>query len=807
YMYSLNKDVSFLIDSWLEWESTVLEPSISGFLKAAKGDAASLSLKNSLSYLNAVLSQQNYLCSKESLNLPDIVIWADLYPLFKASMLPEVSDLSHLQKWLSSLNNQSSLNKAFLTLSKGSFKEVNVTADEIAAAYTHWLKGKDSFPSPNTSKGPVLPKKGEKNVLITSALPYVNNIPHLGNIIGSVLSADVFARYCRARGYNTLYICGTDEYGTATETKAISMKVTPKEICDKYHKLHSEIYKWFNISFDYFGRTSTAKQTEIAQNIFLKLYTQDLVFVDSVEQLFCASCERFLADRFVEGICPLCQYEDARGDQCDKCGKLINAAELKQPQCKLCRATPHLKSSKHLFLNLPKLEESVKKHVDKVTATGHWSNTAKVIANSWLREGLKPRCITRDLKWGIPVPLKGFTDKVFYVWFDAPIGYLSITANYTDKWEQWWKQPDIVQLYQFMAKDNVPFHSIMFPACLIGSKDKYTVISHLAATEYLNYEDVKFSKSRGIGVFGDDAKDTGLPSDIWRFYLLYLRPEAQDTFFNWNDLMLKINSELLNNLGNFINRGLTFISNNFEGCIPEMLLEDGDKKLIAEVDYELKNYIQCMEKTRLRDAIKYMLNISRIGNQYIQSNKPWKLVKASASEKLRAGTVLGLSANICCLLCTLMEPYMPDTCNSLKIQLNTQPIHHVLVDNFVCLLPPGHKIGKPGPLFKKIEQEVINELKAKYAGRQTPDKESSSASVKICAANCLPKELSPEEMANLERLVAEQGSKVRDLKSNKASKAEIDKEAAVHLELRKRLVLAKGENPDQIQGKSKNKKR
>ncbi|PRD26258.1 UNVERIFIED_CONTAM: Methionine--tRNA ligase [Trichonephila clavipes] len=493
---------------------------------------------------------------------------------------------------------------------------------------------------------------------------------------------------------------------------------------------------------------------------------------------------RFLADRFVEGICPLCQYEDARGDQCDKCGKLINAAELKQPQCKLCRATPHLKSSKHLFLNLPKLEESVKKHIDKVTTTGHWSNTAKVIANSWLREGLKPRCITRDLKWGIPVPLEGFTDKVFYVWFDAPIGYLSITANYTDKWEQWWKQPDIVQLYQFMAKDNVPFHSIIFPACLIGSKDKYTVISHLAATEYLNYEDVKFSKSRGIGVFGDDAKDTGLPSDIWRFYLLYLRPEAQDTFFNWNDLMLKINSELLNNLGNFINRGLTFISNNFEGCIPEMLLEDGDKKLIAEVDYELKNYIQCMEKTRLRDAIKYMLNISRIGNQYIQSNKPWELVKASASEKLRAGTVLGLSANICCLLCTLMEPYMPDTCNSLKVQLNTQPIHHVLVDNFVCLLPPGHKIGK----------------------------ESSSASVKKSAEtksveNSLPNGTSPEEIANIESLVTEQGSKVRDLKSNKASKAEIDKEVAVLLELKKRLMIAKGENPDQIQGKSKNKKK
>ncbi|XP_035227960.1 methionine--tRNA ligase, cytoplasmic-like [Stegodyphus dumicola] len=852
--------VNYETDAWLEWESSTLQPSVGLLLKTGKGETIPADFKRNLIYLNAVLGKQNYFSGKDSLNVSDIVIWANLYPLFKSSLLSDVSDLPNIQRWILSLKNQDSLNKAFLIIfgdaksenlkkklavqpihyvqphsfmpidvpgisletltiaevaskeNEESVKEPEVTSEEITVAYEKWLKGRSILLSIK-KEVPILPKEGERNVLITSALPYVNNVPHLGNIIGSVLSADVFARYCRLRGYNTLYICGTDEYGTATETKAIEKGVTPREICDEYNKLHSEIYDWFNISFDYFGRTTTNKQTEIAQDIFKKLHSQNLLLTDTVEQLYCESCKRFLADRFVEGTCPLCSYEDARGDQCDKCGKLINAPDLKNPQCKVCRTTPHLRSSKHLFLDLPKLEASIKKHLDKATSTGHWSNTAQVISYSWLKDGLKPRCITRDLKWGTPVPLEGFKDKVFYVWFDAPIGYLSITANYTEDWEKWWKQPDLVQLYQFMAKDNVPFHSIIFPASQIGTKDNYTIVNHLAAVEYLNYEDVKFSKSRGIGVFGDDAKVTGIPSDIWRFYLLYLRPEAQDTYFSWNDLMLKVNSELLNNLGNFINRALSFVNNNFGGVIPELLLGDSEKLLIAQVDQELKNYISCMEKTRLRDAIKYILNISRIGNQYIQANKPWELVKGSAAEKAKAGTILGLSANICCLLCTLLEPYMPDTFKNLKTQLNTEQSLHILINDFVCLLPKDHKIGKPVPLFKKIDQDLINNLKTKYGGRQSPDKDSSSPkklpgkTVNKEAADNLPNGLDAEEVASLESLVTVQGNKVRELKAKKESKTEIDEAVAVLLELKKRLAVAKGENPDQFQGKSKSKKK
>lgn len=854
------EQIDYVTEAWLEWEATILQPSVSLLLKSAKGEAVPLSFKNSLNYLNTVLSKQSYLSSKKSAGLADIVIWANLYSLSRASLLSEATNCSYIQKWIASLNDQSALIKGFTKacgnvkveemkkslLSSSSLleplkffmpveipdftlevlksestgdakdessKDCDVSAEEISLAYDNWIKGKVILPTPLKKESPILPKEGEKNILITSALPYVNNIPHLGNIIGSVLSADVFARYCRLRSYNTLYICGTDEYGTATETKAIELKMTPQEICNKFNKLHIEIYDWFNISFDYFGRTTTSQQTEIAQDIFNKLHAQNLLLTETVEQLYCETCKRFLADRFVEGTCNFCLYEDARGDQCDKCGKLINAPDLINPQCKLCKTTPHMRSSKHLFLDLPKLEPVLKEKLNENIAHGQWTNTAKVIFNSWLKEGLKPRCITRDLKWGTPVPLEGFSDKVFYVWFDAPIGYLSITANYSTEWKKWWYNPDSVQLYQFMAKDNVPFHAIIFPATQIGTKDNFTIVNHLSATEYLNYEDVKFSKSRGVGVFGDDAKNTGIPSDIWRFYLLYLRPEGQDTFFSWSDLMLKNNSELLNNLGNFINRGLAFISNSFAGIIPEMVLEDGEKLLIAQVNQELKSYISFMEKTRFRDAIKHILNISRIGNQYIQSNKPWELVKGSPAQKAISGTVIGLSVNVSCLLCSLIEPFMPDTAANLKLQLNTDSSHHVVAENFVCLLPPGHKIGKPVPLFKKLEQDTVNELKVKYAGKQSPERTVSPEKSKakkatgdapvISASNGVD----PEEIESLNSLVTTQGNKVRELKANKANKSEIDEEVATLLELKRRLAIAKGENPDQPQGKSKSKKK
>uniref|UniRef100_A0A915EKC1 Methionyl-tRNA synthetase n=1 Tax=Ditylenchus dipsaci TaxID=166011 RepID=A0A915EKC1_9BILA len=294
-----------------------------------------------------------------------------------------------------------------------------------------------------------LPVKGARNILITSALPYVNNVPHLGNIIGSVLSADVFSRYCQMQGYQSLYVCGTDEYGTATEMKALKDGVSVQEICDKFHVLHKQIYDWFNIDFDYFGRTTTQHQTEICQEIFNKIHKNNLTSTSSLEQLHCEKCDRFLADRY-----------------CDGCGKLLDAVELVEPKCHLCQNTPKVKQSKHIFLDLDRLAGEVEKHFDAVTSAedSHWSVNAIAIVKSWLKGGLEKRCITRDLKWGTPVPLEEFASKVFYVWFDAPIGYLSMTKALLGKdgMEKWWKNPDEVELYQFWAKTMLRFMASSF---------------------------------------------------------------------------------------------------------------------------------------------------------------------------------------------------------------------------------------------------------------------------------------------------------------------------------------------------------
>ncbi|VDK76962.1 unnamed protein product [Litomosoides sigmodontis] len=571
----------------------------------------------------------------------------------------------------------------------------------------------------SVDKSEKLPKQNEKNILITSALPYVNNVPHLGNIVGCVLSADAFSRYCYLKGWRRLFICGTDEYGTATETKAIQEGLTPREICDKYHTMHAQIYKWFNIDFDYFGRTTTAHQTELTQEIFLKLHKNGLTSTDIVNQLHCDNCNRFLADRFVGGECPYCHFDDARGDQCDACGKLINAVELINPRCHLCKTTPAVKPSNHIFLHLNKLADEVEKHLNKQLNSGknQWSANAISITKSWLKGGLEKRCITRDLKWGVPVPLDGFRDKVFYVWFDAPIGYLSITKEYLGEgWLQWWKNPNMVDLYNFVGKDNVAFHAVMFPATQIGTGDKYTVVNHICATEYLNYES---TKSRNKGVFGDMAAKTGIDADIWRFYLLYIRPETQDTSFSWDDFALKVNTELLNNLGNFVNRSLVFLSKYFDGVVPNMHLEEQDKVLLAQVASDLCDYDSCLSLVKLRDGIVKVLSISRRGNLYIQSTEPWVLLKGNENDRRRAGTIIGIVANLTYLIAVLLYPYMPSISAKIREHCGHRALA-LLPSAPIAFLKPGHKIGEPKPLFTKMENSAVDEFKKRFGGAGEP---------------------------------------------------------------------------------------
>ncbi|KAM2623900.1 hypothetical protein TB1_030925 [Malus domestica] len=595
-----------------------------------------------------------------------------------------------------------------------------------------------------------LPIPGKRNILITSALPYVNNVPHLGNIIGCVLSADVYARYCRLRGYNTLYICGTDEYGTATETKALEEKCSPQEICDKYHAIHRDVYEWCNISFDKFGRTSSPEQTEVCQAIFKKLLENDWLTENTMQQLYCDTCERFLADRLVEGTCPTqgCGYASARGDQCENCGKLLNPTELKDPKCKVCKSTPRIRDTNHLFLELPLLKDKLEQYINEMSVAGSWSQNAIQATNAWLKEGLRQRCITRDLKWGVPVPHDNFRDKVFYVWFDAPIGYVSITKCYTDDWEKWWKNPENVELYQFMGKDNVPFHTVMFPSTLLGTGENWTLMKTISVTEYLNYESGKFSKSKGIGVFGNNAKDTKIPVEVWRYYLLTNRPEVSDTLFTWADLQAKLNSELLNNLGNFINRVLSFVAKpsgqGYGSIIPDAPQAEADpltEKLAEKVGKYAEQYIEAMEKVKLKQGLKTAMAISSEGNAYLQESQFWKLYK---EDQPRCAIVMRTSVGLVHLLACLLEPFMPSFSLEVFKQLNLPSETHLsLCDDEGDIdrarrpweiVPIGHKIGKPEPLFKELKDEEVEFWRQKFAGSQADRKEREEAeAIKVAA--------------------------------------------------------------------------
>ncbi|CAB3241591.1 unnamed protein product [Arctia plantaginis] len=802
----------------LEWEATRLYPAVNIVLtsKSVPSDVKQV-LQGLLQTLNGMLEKHQYLLG-DKISAVDIATWSTLYPVYYNNDLKQIymADCSHIVRWIKELADAKAIQEAVKQWggsAAGPFGapsalgipqvaslaspvgtpdqdvEVGPTPEEIESAKDNWLNGLKKLQPRLIQEKLVLPVKGRKNILITSALPYVNNVPHLGNIIGCVLSADIFARYCRLCDYNTLYISGTDEYGTATETKALEEGVTPREICDKYFELHNNVYRWFNIGFDYFGRTSTPQQTQIAQRLFLKLRENGFVTSQSVDQLLCQNCDRFLADRFVEGTCPHpgCGYESARGDQCDKCGKLINAVDLIQPKCKVCAHTPILRPSEQLFIELGQLEPSVRTWINANEKS--WSPPARAVARAWLKEPLRSRAVTRDLKWGVPVPLEGYTNKVFYVWFDAPIGYMSITDILTNQYEKWWKADKEydVNLYQFMAKDNVPFHVIMFPATLIGINEGHILVKHIYATEYLNYEDGKFSKSRGVGVFGSDAQETGIPSDVWRFYLASIRPETSDSSFSWTELGTRNNSELLNNLGNFCHRSLSFCANTFKGKVPDLVLTQADYELIALVNREVIAYVQHMEKGRLREALRHVMSISRIGNQHMQSTQPWVLLKGSDDDKQLGATAIGLCCQLVALLCTLLAPYVPDTSRKLREQLKIDTTTlRINPENpsFLQYLPSGHVIGKPEPLFAKIEPELLDSLRAKYAGSQSDRTERANKQ------NGVDTPAVGVNVAELEKALTEQGNKVRELKASTKDKSVWQPEVQKLLDLKKQLAAA-----------------
>ena len=579
-----------------------------------------------------------------------------------------------------------------------------------------------------------------KRRLITSALPYVNNVPHLGNLI-QVLSADVFARFCRIRGYETLYVCGTDEYGTATETKAAEEGLSPRELCDRYYKIHDDIYRWFHIAFDKFGRTSTPIQTEVTQDIFLKLDKQGFIKEETIEQLYCSNCARFLADRYVLGTCPSCNSANARGDQCEDCGKLLDPTELKDPKCSSCSVTPKAEKTKHLYIDLPNIKDRLDNWIKTASVDGFWANNAIQMTQAWIRDGLRERAITRDLKWGIPVPKTGYENKVFYVWFDAPIGYISITGNLGEElidkkktvfsdWRQyvnyWWKSPGETELFQFIGKDNIPFHTVIFPSSLLGSGDKWTMLHHMSSSEYLNYESGKFSKSRGVGVFGNDAMETGIPADVWRFYIFYNRPEKSDTLFTWKDFQEKVNGELIGNLGNLVNRTLSFVSRYYDGKIPNKKNNGFNNEFWKTVRKYEDDIAASLERADLRDAFHRVFELSSFANKTFQEAEPWKKRQGNENEQEEAAAIIRDLSYVVRDIAVLIQPYLPQTSEHIASFFGLS-----FGKDLVFAKEPGklswddlgkdtglERVVKCDVLFSKLESDKIAELRERYAGSQ-----------------------------------------------------------------------------------------
>ncbi len=620
--------------------------------------------------------------------------------------------------------------------------------------------------------------------LVTSALPYVNNIPHLGNLI-QMLSADVFARFCRSRGYETMYVCGTDEYGTATETKALQEKKTPRELCDYYYAIHKDIYEWFNIAFDKFGRTSNEECTEITQSIFKDLDKNGYIKEHTSKQLFCPKCNMFLADRYVDGECPKCHAPDARGDQCDSCGTLLDPTQLLNPRCHTCGSTPEVRETKHLYIDLPSIAPKLEEWMEKQSVEGKWAQNAIQMTKAWIRDGLNERAITRDLKWGIPVPKEGYENKVFYVWFNAPIGYMSITKQLEDElkaqgkpsfdWKKWWLPEESseafdekIDLFQFIGKDNIPFHTVVFPCSEIGTGKNYTKLYHMSSTEFLNYEDGKFSKSKGVGVFGSDAKESGIPADAWRFYIYYNRPENQDYQFTWKDFQEKYNKELIGNLGNLVNRTLLFINKNYGGKIPA---GKKDEKLWEQVTAKEKKATELLEWAELKEALHVIMEISDICNKAFQEAEPWKAIKEN---KEVSDDILYNLAYVIKDLMILIQPYLPQysqvVAGYLGKKIYTATFANpgdksALVWDDLGKMEGLDSISETSVYFTPLDNKTVDAFRAKFAGKQSERKDEKKKENKAKKAE--PKVLPPEQQAdffnkNIELTVA----KIIDVKPN-----------------------------------------
>ena len=560
--------------------------------------------------------------------------------------------------------------------------------------------------------------------LITSALPYINGQPHLGHMVGCLLPSDVYARFMRQMGKDVLYICGTDEHGTASEVGALNEGLSVEDYCKKYHDVHAEIYKAFDLSFDYFGRTSSEQNKEITYHIFEQLDKNGYIEERTIKQVYSIDDQMFLADRYITGTCPYCGYDKARGDQCEHCTKVLDPTDLIDAKSTISGSgNLEVRETKHLFIKLPALEEQLKKWLE--TKEYSWPDVAYSIAKKWLKEGLQERCITRDLKWGFPVPKPGFEDKVFYVWFDAPIGYIGITKQWSDEkpesrhWKDWWLNAPHVKHVEFMGKDNVPFHTITFPAQLLGTQEAWTQVDFLKGMSYLTFNGGKFSKSEHRGVFAADAV-AEFPVDYWRYWLMANAPESSDASFTFEAFANTINKDLNDVLGNFINRVMKMTTNNFGPVVPQGGdITDEEKALFTRMDELVNNYTTFLTELEFRKAFATLREMWVEGNNYIARNEPWKVVK---TDQDRAACILRTALNLIRIYAILSAPIMPQTAAKMLslINVSSEPLGWISepMAEALTYLKPGHPLCQPELLFSKIPPEKVEELAVKYKEKE-----------------------------------------------------------------------------------------
>ncbi len=576
--------------------------------------------------------------------------------------------------------------------------------------------------------------KNYKRTLVTAALPYANGPVHIGHLAGVYVPADIYVRYLRMRGREVLFVCGSDEHGVPITIKARQQGCSPQDIVDKYNNIISESFKGFGINFDVYGRTSSKIHEETASEFFKKLYDEGKFVTKTSEQYFDPEANTFLADRYIVGTCPKCGNPDAYGDQCEKCGSTLSPEELINPRSKLSGAQPIKKETTHWYLPLQDYEQWLREWI----LEGHkeWRSNVYGQVKSWLDGGLQPRAVTRDLDWGVPVPVEGAEGKVLYVWFDAPIGYISNTKQLLpNDWEKWWKSED-TKLVHFIGKDNIVFHCIVFPSMLKAYGDGFILPDNVPSNEFLNLEGDKISTSRGWAVWANEyLEDFPGKQDVLRYVLTANAPETKDNDFSWKDFQTRNNSELVAIFGNFVNRAVVLTHKYFDGKVPALgELQDIDKGVLAEIPALRESLEKNLEGYRFREALKDAMGIARVGNKYISDTEPWKVAK---TDMARTGTILNVCLQICADLAIAFEPFTPFAARKLRDMIGS-PLEWDLLGR-TDILPEGHQIGEAQLLFDKIDDEAIQrQLDRLAAIRAQKEAEAAAAAAAEAAAHVEP---------------------------------------------------------------------